>query len=152
MKTVNVTSYNKYGPSTLPEGVPNAGGTMSSRQSDHTLVYNGKRLGIGYSEADTWVNRGPGMGRKFITTPEAYAFGLCTVIDNYGGTGAEAARNRAAGTEHDVEIGDYVIFDGDLVFRVNEYRDRYRRDLIDLDFLGRLADIIERATLAAPAS
>lgn len=117
-KVVNVTSVNKYGPTVLPEGVPNAGGVMSSRSSEHVIVYGGKRFGVGYSEADTWVNRGEGMGRKFITEPEGYSFGLSVCIDNYGGTGAEAARNRAAGTEHDVEDGDLIVFDTGVTFEV----------------------------------
>ena len=44
--------------------------------------------------------------------PYAAPFGLATVIDNYGGTGAEIRRNEAAGLEHLVEEGDLVRIDG----------------------------------------
>ena len=71
-----------------------------------------KRFGVGFvPEGDE--------GRKFmhgpmVPGPWAYAFGLCSVIDNHGGTGAERARNLKAKTEFDVAEGDKVEIDGVL--------------------------------------
>jgi hypothetical protein len=142
-RTIHVTTTGES--HILPEGVANAGGVMASHKSDHVLVMDGHRYGFGYSDADTWVNRGPGMGRKFITEPEGYVYGLAVCIDNYGGTGAEAARNRAAGTETDVDYGDYVVTDGDLVFKIVEHYSHGhvidRHYPFALEYVGHLADI-----------
>jgi hypothetical protein len=68
------------------------------------------RLGIGYIGPD-------GVGRREfgadpVPGPWAYTYPHATVIDNFGGTGAEAARNEAAGTEWVVEAGDEFVIDG----------------------------------------
>jgi len=47
-----------------------------------------------------------------VPGPWAYAFPLCSVIDNYGGTGAEIARERAAGNVIDAKLGDVLVVDG----------------------------------------
>lgn len=68
-----------------------------------------------------WVARGE-SGRKvchgpMVPGPWAYAYGLCTVIDNSGGTGAESARLREAGMEFDVDVGTLLEID-DTVYAV----------------------------------
>lgn len=148
LATVAITTYNKYGPSVLPEGVPNAGGVMSSRSSDHVLVApNGRRFGFVYSEADTWMNRGEGLSRIFITEPHAALYGLPSVIDNYGGTGAEIKRNREAGTEHDVAPGDLIVTDGSLVFRAIDNPAAYDRTHYPLaiEYVGTVLDLLAEA-------
>ena len=77
-----------------------------------TLPHRGyrKRFGLGFvpkGDEGRQVFQG-----EMVPGPWAYAFGLCSVIDNHGGTGAERQRNLEAGTEHDVEAGDTVIIDG----------------------------------------
>lgn len=149
-KVVNITTYNKYGPSVLPEGVANAGGVMSSRSSDHVLAApNGKRFGFVYSEANTWMNRGEHMSRLFITEPHAALYGLPSVIDNYGGTGAEIARNKAAGIEDSVEPGDFVITDGTLVFKVIDNPTTWDRTHypLSVEYVGLLADLLATGSL-----
>lgn len=52
-------------------------------------------------------------GRKethgpLVPGPWAYAFGLCAVIDNHGGTGADGARGRVEGTCFTVKPGDLL--------------------------------------------
>jgi hypothetical protein len=54
-------------------------------------------------------------GGPLVPGPWAYLFQLASVIDNYGGSGAESARERAAGLQHDAKPGDVVRIDG------NEY-------------------------------
>jgi hypothetical protein len=68
------------------------------------------RLGIGYISPD-------GEGRQvfqgpMVPGPWAYTYPLAVVIDNYGGTAAEAAANKAAGLERDAKVGDRFQLDG----------------------------------------
>jgi len=71
------------------------------------------------------------FGGPMVPGPWAYAFGLCTVIDNHGGTGAEAERNRAANTEHTINDGDLLELDG------NVYKIRVvGREHLKLDLVG----------------
>jgi hypothetical protein len=56
-------------------------------------------------------------GRKethgpLVPGPWAYAFPLASVIDNYGGTAAVMARERAAGNVIDAKLGDVLIVEG----------------------------------------
>lgn len=99
---------------------------VGHHESPHVLAINTGRRGrrerhkVGYVDATGTCRRvfeGP-----ILPGPYAFAFGLATVIDNHGGTGAEADRNRAAGTEYDVEPGDRLVL-GTNVFRVDV--DRY---------------------------
>ena len=53
-----------------------------------------------------------GAGATILPGPYAATFPLAVVIDNYGGTGAEAKRNREAGLEFDVVEGDLIELDG----------------------------------------
>lgn len=129
MATIHVTT-NPYSELQVAEG------RMASRNSEHVLALQGTRyrFGIGYSEASTWVNRGPDMPRKFITTPEAYAYGLasCITANPALSTGAEIERNRAAGIEHEVSAGDVVVTDRQYAFAVRPYR----REYLALDYVG----------------
>jgi hypothetical protein len=50
-------------------------------------------------------------GGPLVPGPWAYVYELASVIDNHGGTGAESARMRASGTEHDLVPGDVIRFD-----------------------------------------
>lgn len=96
-------------------------------ESPHVLAVNTgrayrERHKVGYVDETGTCRRvfeGP-----ILPGPYAFAFGLATVIDNHGGTAAEADRNRAAGTEYDVEHGDRLVL-GTNVFRVevNRYRE-----------------------------
>lgn len=52
------------------------------------------------------------FGGPMIAGPWHYVFGLCTVIDNYGGTGAEMAEKRAANLVVEVELGEVILIDG----------------------------------------
>lgn len=47
-------------------------------------------------------------GGPKVPGPWAYAFGLCTVIDNHGGTGLDIAKDKAAGLWLDVADGDEI--------------------------------------------
>ena len=89
----------------------------SDREVEHVLAAGHNRFGVGFipeGSEGRQVKYGP-----MVPGPWAFAFGLCSVIDNFGGTGAERKRNLAAGTEHDVEDGDSVTIDGvEFVVRV----------------------------------
>lgn len=61
------------------------------------------------------------QGGPLVPGPWAYTFPLSTVIDNNGGSGAEARRNREAGIEWTAEIGDLFEIDGD-VYRLTDDR------------------------------
>lgn len=66
-------------------------------KSDHVLKVAGKRHGLG-----GWTRLGTGrieFGGPLVPGPVAYSFGLCVVIDNHGGTGAESERMQAEGRE-----------------------------------------------------
>jgi hypothetical protein len=79
--------------------------------SDHVLREpGGRRFGVGgipKGQTGRKISQGP-----LVPGPWAFTFGLCTVIDNYGGTGAEIERNEKANREHAVLDGDIVVFDG----------------------------------------
>ena len=47
-------------------------------------------------------------GGPMVPGPWAYAFGLCTVIDNHGGTGRDIEEAKASGLWLDVEEGDEI--------------------------------------------
>lgn len=51
-------------------------------------------------------------GGPLVPGPWHYMFGLCTVIDNYGGTGAEMAKARAENRVYDIEPGTKLEIDG----------------------------------------
>lgn len=52
-------------------------------------------------------------GGPMVPGPWASAHGLCTVVDNFGGTAREAADRVAAGLEHVVNVGDVVEIEGE---------------------------------------
>jgi hypothetical protein len=54
-----------------------------------------------------------------VPGPLAFTYPVPVVIDNYGGSGAERARNKDAGLEHDVEIGQLFTLDG-RTYRLTE--------------------------------
>jgi hypothetical protein len=60
-----------------------------------------------------------------IPGPWAFVYGLAGVIDNHGGTGAEMARETAAGSLFHVEAGDTLILSDDLMVRVDVDARRY---------------------------
>lgn len=81
----------------------------------------GRRFGVGAVPVGQAGNRAiPGSGGAVERTegPWAYVFGLASVIDNAGGTGAEIARNRAAGVELHAEVGDLLEIEG-VVYRID---------------------------------
>lgn len=51
-------------------------------------------------------------GGELIPGPWHYIFGLCTVIDNHGGTGAEMDRARQQKLVLEVSPGDKLVIDG----------------------------------------
>lgn len=51
-------------------------------------------------------------GGEMVPGPWAYAYGLCGVIDNYGGTATEVERQRAAGQLIEAAIGDILTIYG----------------------------------------
>lgn len=65
------------------------------------------------------------FGGPMVPGPWAAAFGLAGVIDNYGGTGAEIAREKAEGRYFAVEPGDRLLLPGGLevTVEVNRRRD-----------------------------
>lgn len=70
------------------------------------LPESGARFGVGcVREGESAVQRQYGPE---VPGPWAYAYGLCSVIDNHGGTKAESERMQAEGREHTVNIGDVV--------------------------------------------
>ncbi|MEQ7008385.1 hypothetical protein ABN028_19610 [Actinopolymorpha sp. B17G11] len=88
---------------------PNVIRTYSAYQG-HTV-----RLAIGYVDANGTCRRK--AGRPMEPGPYVYTFPMASVIDNHGGTGAESARNKAAGLEWDAEPGDEFLIDG-VVYRL----------------------------------
>ena len=80
--------------------------TLLGNNDATTLSTGAARFNVGFipegSEARKVCN-GP-----MVPGPWAYAFALCTVIDNHGGTGAENARAKAAARWLDVADGDSI--------------------------------------------
>jgi hypothetical protein len=75
------------------------------------------RIAIGYVGPEGTCRRtyqGP-----LLSGPYAYAYPLPTVIDNYGGSGREAAEREAAGLELTLDSGDTIEIRGQRF----EYRD-----------------------------
>lgn len=51
-------------------------------------------------------------GGPMVAGPWHFIFGLASVIDNHGGTGAEMAKAREAGMVLDLAPGDRLVIDG----------------------------------------
>ena len=85
---------------------------------------NGSRnypgFGLGYVGPDGECRRE--HGGPIVPGPYAYAYGLCGVIDNHGGTGAEIARERAAGQVLEVEPGDVLVLPDGTAWTVDFLR------------------------------
>lgn len=86
-----------------------------SMRTDHVIRVAGARATSSGRYRIGGVPRG-GSGRQvdggpLVPGPWAYVYELAGVIDNHGGTGAEAARKHAAGMEHDLVPGDVIRFD-----------------------------------------
>jgi len=84
-------------------------------RTDHVIRVKGARAtssgryrvgGVPRGASGRQVDGGP-----LVPGPWAYVYELAGVIDNHGGTGAESACMRAAGTEHDLVRGDVIRFD-----------------------------------------
>ncbi len=79
----------------------------------HTLRLRGKtlaRYGLGcvrQGEEGRQVDGGP-----LVPGPWAYAYALCNVLDNAGGSGRESADALADGTEHWIDYADQLVIDG----------------------------------------
>lgn len=58
-------------------------------------------------------------GGPIVPGPHAFLIPQCTVVAAVGGTGAESARNRAAGTEVELRAGDRLVLNG-LVFEIQD--------------------------------
>ena len=104
-------------------------------RTDHVLAVDSGH-GFFWRHAVGAVPRGAEARRVFqgpmVPGPWAYTFGKCQVIDNYGGSGAEAARNREAGIEHTITEGQRVVIDG-VVYRVRFHRFGHRGENLHLD-------------------
>lgn len=68
------------------------------------------RFGLGFVGADGECRRT--TGGPMLAGPYAYAYGLATVIDNYGGSARELDEARTAGRVIDARIGDVLVFRG----------------------------------------
>lgn len=86
-----------------------------SVRTDHVIRVAGARAtssgryrvgGVPRGASGRQVDGGP-----LVPGPWAYVYELAGVIDNHGGTGAESARMRAEGAEHDLVPGDVIRFD-----------------------------------------
>lgn len=78
--------------------------------------------GIGYvAKGETGRKE---FGGPMVAGPWAYGFGLCHVIDNHGGTGAEQERLREQGLLHEVDGGERIRVAGTLYEVVVERRGR----------------------------
>jgi hypothetical protein len=75
-------------------------------ETGHVVLLNGARYGIGYCDDTSIWNQGPGLPRK--GGRQAYLFGLASVIDNHGGTGAEMRALRAQGLVSEAQAGDVL--------------------------------------------
>ena len=86
-----------------------------SMRTDHVIRVAGARATSSGRYRVGGVPRGVSRrqvdGGPLVPGPWAYVYELAGVIDNHGGTGAESALNRAAGTEHDLRSGDVIRFD-----------------------------------------
>lgn len=81
-----------------------------TRSADDVLVYQCRRFGIGFIPQgceERQVIQGP-----MVPGPWAYCYGLCTVIDNHGGTGSEMRSLEERGLVHHIERDDIVVVDG----------------------------------------
>jgi hypothetical protein len=79
--------------------------------TEHVIhVGNYRRYGIGAVPRGSEARKV--TGGPMVPGPWAYVYGLSSVIDNHGGTGAERARKLAEGTEHDIAEGDLLEIDG----------------------------------------
>lgn len=78
------------------------------------LIVSGVRNSAGFMVG--YISAGE-LARKvsfgpMVPGPWAYAFPLASVIDNHGGTGADIARERSAGTVVYAALGDVVSVEG----------------------------------------
>lgn len=125
MKTVTIATEQQY-----------ADDAVRASLRDHVLVFKGNRYGL------VFVPAGASARQEFqgplVAGPWAHAFGLATVLtaDRSMSSGAEAARNSAAGTEHVVEVGDVVMIEG-LAFEVASGRG-FRPEYLRLELLNPL--------------
>lgn len=100
--------------------------------SEIRLLVNGHRGGSGCGvggwgpdDLNRIVDGGP-----LVAGPHAYAFNLCTVIDNHGGTGAKMDREREAGLLIEVNEGDTIEAEG-YTYRVQFLPNR-RNEYVEL--------------------
>lgn len=94
------------------------------RRSTHVLSLKGTyhRFAVGRiaeGSEGRQVTDGP-----MVPGPWAYAYGLASVIDCHGGTGAEIERNQAEQREHEVTEGSRVRIDG-VIYRVSVERGEF---------------------------
>jgi hypothetical protein len=75
--------------------------------AENVVVVGGKRYGIGYCDDTSTWNQGPGLPRK--QGRDAFLYGLSSVIDNHGGTGAEMQRLRSRGLVVEARDGDHLL-------------------------------------------
>jgi hypothetical protein len=75
--------------------------------SEAVIVVSGTRYGVGYCDDTSTWNQGPGLPRK--QGRDAFLYGLSSVIDNHGGTGAEMERLRGRGLVVEAQAGDHLL-------------------------------------------
>lgn len=93
-------------------GAPMPGHFGLPRQSRLLVAGSNNMAGWGLGG---WTEEGVGRlthGADVVKGPQAYTFPMAAVIDNHGGTGAELAREREAGTLYEAADGDVVILPG----------------------------------------
>jgi hypothetical protein len=74
------------------------------------------------------------FGGPLVPGPWGYAYGLATVIDNYGGTGADRERERREGRLIEANVGDELVLDDDLIVRIELCRRGYPK-LVNVEIL-----------------
>ena len=114
-------------------------GTVITTQPSDTFPNGRYRHAIGgVSVGDTGrrIDHGP-----MVPGPWAYTFGLGVSICSNPemGSGAEARRGRAAGTEFAVEDGDLLIFE-DVIYQVDTFRGGQYVNLHRMDVRRNVAD------------
>jgi hypothetical protein len=114
-------TYNVGGFTTPDRTLPDGSSSHVDRErpygDDKTvrlMVVGQRGVGFGIGAVDEDLHRNLGPGLPTAPGPHVYAYGLCGVIDNRGGTRSEIDQARANGLLIQAEIGDMLEVDGTL--------------------------------------